>query len=160
MLSRRSYRNRAAAFLAALLALCLGVGCSKIQDIKVTSCSVDSFTPKGLRAAAAKLSICVENPDMEFTLSDISGTLFYKGKDFVLYSAEPVQVGARSTAVYPLSCTASLADGVSVLALLSLLKEYDLADFSTTLQAKVTLKSGLSKKLKFKDIPISDLIND
>lgn len=150
--------ERILVLLAAALVTLLACGCSKVKDIRVTSCSVDSFTPVGLRAAEARLSLCVDNPAMAFTLSDISGTLYYKGKDFIAYSAQPISVQARCTAVYPLEAAASLSEGVSVLQLLNLLRDYDVEDFSTTLSARVRLRNGVSKMLHFKDIPIKDLL--
>lgn len=133
-------------------------GCGKIEDIKVTSCGIESITPVGLRGLKAELAIAVDNPAMQFTLSDIKGVLYYKGVEFVKYDADPILVRRHTAAVYPLNVAASLADNVNFTAILSLVGGYDINDFSTDIHAKVKLKSGLSKKFIFKNIPVKDLM--
>ncbi len=146
--------------LATVLALCL-TGCGsveRIRNIQVTSWAVESVSPTGLRGLTADLAVGVENPAMQFTLEDIEGVLFYKGTEFVVYTADPITVKGKSAAVYPLTCAAHLGGEFSLLGALGLLRNYDLADFTTDIQARVRLKSGVSKKLTFKDIPIKELV--
>ena len=127
--------------VATVLTLCLA-GCNRIEQIKniqMTSWALESVTPVGLRGLEAELAVGIENPAMQFTLEDIEGVLFYKGTEFVVY-------------------TAHLGGEFSLLGALGLLRNYDLADFTTDIQARVRLKSGVSKKLTFKDIPIKELV--
>jgi hypothetical protein len=42
--------------------------------------------------------------------------------------------------------------------IISLMRGYDVNDFTTDVSAKVRLRSGLSKTLRFKDIPVKDLL--
>lgn len=146
------------ALTAVAVFLVILAGCSKIGDIKVTSFSVDSFSPKGLRGADATLSLAIENPAMEFSLSDIQGVVYYKGKEYVDYSAEPITVNGKCAAVYPLNCSASLRPDISLVSVLTLVRDYNIDDFSTTISAKVRLRSGVGKKLKFKNIPLKKLL--
>lgn len=133
-------------------------GCGKISDIKITSCGLESITPIGLRGVKAELALAVENPAMQFTLSDIRGILYYKGKEFVNYAADPITVRRHLAAVYPLKVEAHLAGSVSFSEVLKLLSGYNPEDFSTDIYARVKLKSGLYKNLEFKNIPIKELM--
>lgn len=139
--------------------LFLPSSCSRIKDIRLVSCFVESVSPIGLHGLNAELAVQIENPAMQFSLSDITGTLFYKGRPIVVYDAEPIEVKGHSSAVYPLPCKAELAEGVRLVDILSLMRNYDMAEFKTDVAAKVRLRSGLAKTLRFKDIPVQDLIN-
>lgn len=153
-------RQRIPLLLAALLILFL-TGCggiAQLKNIQVTSVSLDSVTPAGLRAVGATLSVGVENPAMQFTLEDIEGVLYRKGKELVEYTADPVTVRRKSSEVYPVSLTARLAGDSSVLSLLGLSAHFDPEEFTTDVRATVRLKSGAKKKLDFKNIPIKELI--
>ena len=63
-------------------------GISKIKDIKVTSCGVESYSLKGLRSIDAVLAIGIDNPAMAFTVTDLSGILKYNGEDVAFYTAD------------------------------------------------------------------------
>lgn len=150
-------------FLMILAAAVILVGCSgieKIQNIKMTSWAIESISPVGLRGLTAELAVGVENPAMQFTLEDIEGVVFYQGKEFVVYSADPITVRKKTAAVYPLHCAAHLGGEFSLLGALGLLTNYDLADFTTEIQARVRLRNGASKAFTFKDIPLKDLMEE
>ena len=144
--------------LLVALSVAMSCSCSRIKDIRLLSCAVESVSPIGLHGLNAELAVQVQNPAMQFTLTDIAGVLYYKGDPIVNYDADPIEVAARSVAVYPLPCKATLASGVRLMDLISLMRGYDLNDFTTDVSAKVHLRSGLSKTLKFKDIPVKDLL--
>lgn len=147
--------------VAAVLTLCLS-GCQsieKIRNIKVTTWSLESVTPSGLRSLNAELAVGIENPAMEFTLEDIAGVLYYKGDAMVDYSVEPFTVRRKCTAVYPIFGSARLNGKFSLLSVLGIASNYDLADFTTDIHAKVRLKSGAAKAFDFKNVPIKDLID-
>lgn len=152
-------RRRILVIFAAIAMVVLS-SCSKISQIEVKSCSVASVSLSGLRGVVGQLLLEVDNPALQFTLEDIEGVLYYKGEEYVNYNADPVTINARTTAVYPLDCKASLSPNVSLLQLMSLARQFDLADFTTDIHAKVRLKSGAAKGFTFKDIPIKDLLND
>lgn len=143
--------------VAAAVLMCLE-SCSKISQIELKSCSVASVSPSGLRSLNARLLLEIDNPALQLYLSDIEGSLYYKGEEYVQYSASPVEVKAKTSAVYPLDCKASLSPSVSLLDLMALAKNYDLGDFTTDISAKVKLKSGVAKNFKMKGIPIKELL--
>jgi len=144
--------------VAAIACILLASGCSRIKQIKLLGFSVESVAPSGLRSLDAVLALHIENPAMQFQLTDLNGVLYYKGKDFANYSSEDITVKGKTTGVYDLPCSANLADGVSLMQVLSLIKDYDIEDFTTDASVRVTLKKGLSKVLKFEDVPIKDLM--
>lgn len=147
--------------LAVLLTLGLS-GCQSIQKIKnitVTSWSLESVVPTGLRSLKAELAVGIENPAMEFTVEDAEGILYYKGEEMVGYTVEPVTIQGKRAAVYPVFGSAWLLGNFSVLNVLAIARNYDLEDFSTDIRARVRLKSGASKTFNLKNIPIKDLID-
>jgi len=152
-------RNRIAAIAAALMMVLL-TGCSKISQIELKSCALDSVSLVGLRGISAKLLLEVDNPALQFGLEDIEGVVYRNGVEYVNYSAEPITVSAKTCAVYPLDCVATLASGVSLMQVLSLANNFNIEEFTTDIHAKVRLKSGVAKGFTFKDIPIKDLLED
>ena len=153
----RSLRNTFSIVLVAFL-VC---GCSslkeKVQDIKVTSVAVDSFSLKGLRSIETTLALTVDNPAVAFTLSDIEGTLFYKGDEFAVFSADKLKVKGKQEAQYPLDAEASLVSGVSIVNVLGLLSSYSLSAFTVSVKARAKVL-GMSKTFSFDNVPIKDLI--
>ncbi len=137
--------------------LCLS-GCSRIKDIRVVSCAVQSVKPVGIRGVEAELAIQIENPAMAFTLSDVSGVIYYKGRPYVNYSAEPVSVEKKTVAVYPVACSATVVKDVSFLEMLSVFQHFKEEDFTIDVHAKVTLKNGVTKGFDFKKVPVKDFI--
>jgi len=135
-------------------------GCGKAKEINLTSCSVESVSLNGLRSVDASLLLGVDNPSVQFTLEDIEGILYYKGKAYINYTADTLKVEAKSNKVYPLDCTATLAEGVYIPDLLKAVNEYELKDLTTDIKAKVKLRGGISKELTFRDLPIDDIMGE
>ena len=66
-------------FISALLTLLLAVGCAdikKLEDLEVVSVKVENVIPNGLRGVGLVLSVEVDNPGAELSLSEISGQPF------------------------------------------------------------------------------------
>jgi len=152
-------RNRIIIVFAALAAIFL-TGCSKIRQIELKSCALDSVSMAGLRGVNATLLLEIDNPALQFGLEDIEGVLYRNGEEYVSYKADPIKVDARTCAVYPLACNATLSPNVSLVQVLSLAKNFNLEEFTTDIHAKLRLKSGVAKGFTFRDIPIKDLLED
>ena len=60
-----------AIILLAAITVILAGGCSKMKNVRVTSCKLESVSPSGLRSLDARLGIGIENPGREFTISGI-----------------------------------------------------------------------------------------
>ena len=69
-MKNKAYRIISIAFLAVMLVLS---GCAKLSQVSVTSFTLDSVNPKGLRSLSLTASVGVHNPASEITLSEISG---------------------------------------------------------------------------------------
>jgi hypothetical protein len=142
--------------LAACVALA-GCGVSKVKDIKMTSCGLESYSLKGLRGIDAVLAVGIDNPTFAFKIMDVSGVVKYNGEDFATYTADSLCVDKKCVKVYELPCTATLNDGVSLSRLLQIAKKGSLEGFTTDVDATVKLKSGAGATLHFKDIDLKEM---
>lgn len=138
-------------------------GCSaikKAEDIEVTSVNLKSFSPVGLKGVDAVLSIGVANPTIGFTLSDIEGCIKYNGEEFATYSGGPIAIAGKTSDEYDLPCSLHLSPAFSLFTALKIAASGNLEGLTTDVQAKVTLKGGIHKTLKYVDMPIEDLMDD
>ncbi len=135
-------------------------GCAslrKVKDIKVTSCAVESYSLKGLRAVDAVLALGIDNPAMAFKVTSLSGIIKYKGEDFAFYTADTLDVDRQCVKVYDLPCTATLSQGVTLMQVMQMTGKNGLEGFTTDIEAKVKLKNGAGKTLRFKDLDLQKL---
>ena len=149
-----------AAVLLALLSTFLFPSCgglTKVRDIRVTSCGVESYSMKGLRSVNAVLALGIDNPAMAFRITELNGILKYKGEDFAFYTADTVSVDAKCCKVYDLPCTATLKEGISLLHFMQIAGKGSLEGFTTDVEAKVKLRNGAGKTLRFKDLDLQKM---
>ncbi len=147
----RIFTLLAAAFLACSCA-------DRIKDIKLNSCSVSSFIPTSLRSAEGTILLEIDNPSMQFTVSGIEGTLFYRDEELATYTADPVTIKARCTDSYTLNCRAELSPSMPLTKLMGLAAGLDSEYLTTDIRAKAKLKNGISKKLDFNKLPVKALL--
>lgn len=155
-----TFKRTIFSIFVALLACAVLSGCSglsKVKDIKVTSCGLESYSLKGLRSVDAVLAVGIDNPTFAFKVMDVSGTVKYNGEDFATYTADTVSVEKKCSKVYDLPCSATLSDGVSLKQLMQIAKKGNLEGFTTDVTATVKLKSGAGKTFKFKNIDLNEL---
>ena len=156
----KTFKRTIFGIFVALLACAILSGCSglsKVKDIKVTSCGLESYSLKGLRSVDAVLAVGIDNPTFAFKVMDVSGTVKYNGEDFATYTADTVSVEKKCSKVYDLPCSATLSDGVSLKQLMQIAKKGSLEGFTTDVTATVKLKSGAGKTFKFKNIDLNEL---
>lgn len=150
------------AAFAAMLAVLTLAGCGKlkreIEEVKVTDVSLRSFTPEGTRAASAVLDVTVDNPAIQFTISDLQGTVFREGDEFAFYTADPVTVKGRKSATYAVVCHARLSDAASLLDVMGLAASKNFDGLTTSVSAKVSTRAGFSKSVSKEGLSISSLI--
>lgn len=157
----RTFKSIFIGFFVAFLASAVLSGCSglsKVKDIKVTSCGLESYSLKGLRSVDAVLAVGIDNPTFAFTVTGVSGTVKYNGEDFATYTADTISVDKKCSKVYDLPCTATLSDGVSLMKMMQIVKKGNLEGFTTDVTATVKLKSGAGTTFKFKDIDLSKMV--
>ena len=150
---------RAAAIIFAVLLL--APSCSvlnAVKEIRVTSCSVISITPRSFRSADAVLALGVSNPAFAFTLTDVEGHLRRGETVLAVFNGGPIAVESRCDKVYELPCGASIGEGVSLVSLISLLGDKDLSAYAVDIAGDVTLANGKTRRLKINDIPLESLM--
>ena len=143
---------------AAIVAMLPGCGSlSKVKDIKITSCAVESYSMKGLRSINAVLALGIDNPAMDFTVTELNGILKYHGEDFAFYSGDTLQVEGKCSKVYDLPCSATLNEGIGLLQAMQIAGKGSLEGFTTDIDAKVKIKKGPRKTIRFKDLDLQKL---
>ena len=145
------------AFLA--LAAAAFSGCRSYKDIKVTTCEVERISPSGLRAVDVQLRVGVDNPILGFRVSDIEGRLLYDGEEMATYVVDPLDIRPRCLDKYEVHAHGTLSDGVSPVRLLVLARNADLSRLTTDVKARVTIRPGVHKTLKFNGLPVHQMID-
>ena len=143
--------------LLCAVALCLS-GCGDIRDLEVTSVEIESIAPNGLRGVNVWLAVGIDNPAFQVGLSEIEGSLKLSGKVLGRMTMDPFTLRARSAEVYHFRTSLNIEQGVTLVEVLSLMDKETLNQCLVDVSVKATLKGGVSKRLKFNDIPLTDLL--
>lgn len=133
-------------------------GIKKLEDMKVTSAAVRNVMPDGLRAVKLELAVGVDNPGTQVSLSEISCSFKHSGKVLGNVVVDPFTLHARSEETYDLKANVSLSETTSLFDLGKLLDKAVLDEATVDFSAIVKLKSGVSRKLDYKDIPVKKLL--
>ena len=150
--------------LAKLLVLCVavfaltGCGVAKLKDLSVSSLGVKYLAPTSNRSLSAVLLLGLDNPSIDFTVSDVEGVVRYYDREILTFTAGELPVQARSDQVYELPCTATLCPGVSVLDLLVIASKKSLEGMTTDVKLDARLKNGMGMPLTFKKIDLQQLM--
>ena len=143
--------------LLAAAALCLS-GCGDIRDLEVTSVKIESVAPNGLRGVNVWLAVGIDNPAFQVGLSEIEGSLKLSGKVLGRMTMAPFVLHARSTEIYHLNASAAIEQGVTLKELMALTDMEALSKCTVDVSVRATLKGGITKVLRFNDIPLTDLL--
>ena len=146
-----------------LLLVCTAIlslaSCGKISEIRPTSFELESIAPKGLYSVAADFKVGIHNPAMQIALSDIFAEVMLDGKVVGNVSLAPFVMEAKSDNVYDMNALVALNKGFSIINLLPMMKDPEsLKNAYVNVKVKATLKSGLSKNLEWKEIPVEKLL--
>lgn len=144
-------------------ALVMLLGCSdltRLKDINVKSVSVASFTPTGLRSAKAGFNVKVDNPALGFTLSEISGAIYHKGKRIADYTADDISIERRTEKTYRLNGAATLSDGTSLTDLMNLAGSFNPDDITIDIHVRATTatKNKISRAFDYNNLPLGSLM--
>ena len=145
-----------------VLTLMLSVlsGCSgirKMKDVKITSVGVKYFVPTSMKSGEGILTLGIDNPAMDFTISDVEGVVRRGERPLRYLTAGELNLNARSSETYELPCTATLAEGVSIVEILTLASTKDLEGLAADINLRVTLQNGMGKTLSFNDLDLKNL---
>lgn len=146
------------AFALLVVAVLCVTGCGDVKDIKVTSVDIESISLKGFRGADVDLAVGIDNPAFQVELSEIEGSLKLSGKVLGRMAMAPFILHARSTEIYHLKTNVSIEHGVTLKELMALTDMETLNSCTVDVSVRATLKSGVSKVLKFNDIPMTELL--
>ena len=156
---KETFRMRRLLLLIMTAAVLLtAAGCSSDKGFKLTSCSVASVTPSGLKALKAVLKVGIVNPMSNLTISRIDGVINNNGSPLATFNPGKIKVAKRSNKVYPLTCNGAIAPDVGLMDLLKLAASQDFSAMTVDLAVKVKFFLGISKTFKFNDIKVTDLM--
>lgn len=144
--------------ITAALVLFLAAGCTTEKGLNVTSCSVSSVTPNGLRALKAVLKVGIVNPMSNLTISRIDGVINDSGRELANFTTGKIKVARKSDKVYPLTCEGAIAKDVGLMDLLKYATNQDFSGLTVDLNVKVRFMLGICKTFRFKDLKITDLV--
>ena len=146
----------------ALALLCAAVmcltGCGDVRDIKVTSVNIENISLNGFRGANVDLAVGIDNPAFRVELSEIEGALKLSGKVLGRMTMAPFVLHARSTEIYHLKTAVNIEQGVTLRELMALTDIETLDRCTVDVSVRATLKGGITKVLRFNDIPLTDLL--
>lgn len=149
-------------FISALLTLLLAVGCAdikKLEDLEVVSVKVENVIPNGLRGVGLVLSVEVDNPGAELSLSEISALLEHSGKVLGRVAVDPFTLLGKTTDTYRLEADLTLGEDATILDLGRLLDKKTLENALVDVSAKVRIKKSPAKRIELNDIPLKKLID-
>lgn len=152
-------KKRRNIFFLLICIVALFVGCGKVEDIKVTSFSLKSITPTSLRSVRTKIALEIDNPVMQFTLSDINGILYHNGEEFAYFTAEPLVI-ARKKDTYTLNGEIKFAGSIFSGVMTAVLGNLKAKDFTVDIYAKAKSKLGFHKALKYEGLKLDELIEN
>ena len=138
--------------------LCM-TGCKDIKDIRVTSVQVESLSPRGFKSMDVFLSVGVDNPAKQVKVSEIEGDLMSSGKVIGKLAVDPFVLAAKSSEVYGLKANVALAQGAGLKELMILASPGGLDGCTLDISAKAAYGKGAAMPLKFKDIPLKELLD-
>lgn len=144
--------------ITAALVLCMAAGCSTEKGFNVTSCSVASVTPNGLRALKAVLKVGIVNPMQNLTISRIDGVINNAGRELATFNTGKIKVAKKSEKVYPLTCDGAISKDVGLMDLLKLATSQDFSEMTVDLKVKVRFMPFVYKTFKFNGLKVSDLL--
>ncbi len=144
-------------FIAASLTSCSGV--KRLEDLEITSATIDAITPNGLKSLVIDLNVGIDNPGTEVSLTDFSCNFKQNGKVLGIAQLDQFTLKAKSNEIYDIKAELGLAEGVNILELTKLFSTTSLNEITVDLSSKIKLKGWTSKQLVFNDIPLKELLN-
>ena len=141
------------------IALLTFTGCARYTDIRPTSFKLESVSLCGLRSADLEVPVGVNNPAGRLYFSDINAEVVQSGKVIGRLTLAPFMLMPKSDTVYRLQGKAELTNDLSVMQALSYVRRPELLrEAKLNMTARVKLKSGVSKKLTYNDVPVEKLL--
>lgn len=145
------------ALLLSVLVLASAEECrAQFSKLSFGDYGISSIRPESFRSVRGAVWLDVNNPMQGFTLTEITGTVYKKGKPFIYGNANDFYVRSGSSKC-DISGRAGLCEGVSLWAVLALLT-FDPDDYSVDLSVRITLDSGETRVASKKNMPVRELL--
>lgn len=145
--------------IPAIAALCLCACGKSFQDIKVTSCDLESLSPRGLSSMDAVVNVGVDNPTVQVTLTNLAAVIKMEGIPCLHVTADDLTLTPKTEQIYTILLHGTLDESFNPLQLLGLLAEPDLDVLTLDVSFRGTLRSGIGKDFEYTDIPLKDLLS-
>ena len=144
-----------------LLSILLLASCAKsLKDIKMTSFDIEALTPRGLSAIDAAVSIGIDNPTVQVTLSRMQATAKMDGIPCMYVVADDVTLEPRTQQIYRLDLHGMLDENFNPFQLLALFHQQQMELITVDVTFRGTLRNGLSKDFTYNDIPLKVLLEN
>lgn len=138
--------------------LCLATGCASFSDIKLTGCDLGSVAPRGLTGFEAELSLQVDNPAPQVTISEAGATVRIDGTPCLYLRSDGLTLKPRTEEIYGVLLHGELDPAFNPFELLKLLKEENRDLMTVDVAFRATLKSGITRRYEYKDLPLKEIL--
>ena len=143
--------------LMLMLAVSVLSSCSSYRNLSLNDYSIESLSPRGMRAVDAVVGLVIYNPSGAFKVSGVQGVIRHKGEPVATFSADELNISRKCEQEYSLALSGELDQGVTFLQLLKF-PGWKPEDLTLDVDAKVRLKFlGLSKKFRIRDYSLADI---
>jgi hypothetical protein len=133
-------------------------GCSRYKEIKITGGRIETVSMVGLRSINTTLTVGIDNPAGKLDVREADGELIYFGKVIGKVVVDPFTMKGRSVEIYHLNARMNLDEDISLYDVLMLLDKKFIDNCTVDVTVKGKLRSGLSKTVTKKDLPVKKLM--
>lgn len=136
--------------------LCLSGCVNKFKRIKITSASLESIIPTGLKSFDALICLGIDNPAPSFNIMNLKADIMKDSIAIIRASSENVAVDGRSSREYKIPVTGSIDPDISWFQLAIMARNFKPDEYIVKLNARATI-AGIGKDLEYK-VPLSRLL--
>jgi len=133
---------------------------NSFRNVRIVSANVDSFSPEGLRSVSAVINVTANNPGKSIEITDMSVVAKYRKSELVIFSCDSVALDAQCQKTYRVPVYGQLAQGTSILSLLSLASDFNANEMNLDVQGTIRTGGKNKQKVKLRNIPASKLIKN
>ncbi len=133
--------------------------CAKFKQIRPTSIDITEIKPHSFRSFGIKLDVGVNNPASQLKFTETLGTIYYSGEEIGTLTVDPFIFEGRKESIFPLQLNVNLISGFQVLKLLNALRDsVEMEKITLDISTKARLKCGISKRMEYKGLPASAVV--
>lgn len=137
-------------------ALCLSGCVNKFKQIKITSASLESIVPTGLKSFDALICLGIDNPAPSFNIMHLKADIMKDSIVVLRAAAENVAVDGKCSREYKIPVNGSIDPGISRFKLAIMARNFNPEEYTVNLSARATI-AGIGKDLEYK-LPLGKLL--